>query len=193
LVRLVADLLALARADAGVPLRRRPVEVDRVLLEAFQQVRHLMDGKRLSLATLEPALVEGDPDQLKQLLLALVDNALKYTPVDGSVTLGLRRRDGNAEVTVRDTGIGIAPHDLPHVFERFYRADPARGRDAGGTGLGLAIARWIAEQHGGEITLASAPGHGTTATVRLPLVASAPAPPVDGSAVAPGPGSPEVL
>jgi signal transduction histidine kinase len=169
LVRLVADLLALARADTGAPLRRRPVELDRVLLEAFQQVRHLAGGRQLSIATLEPALVEGDPDQLKQLLLALVDNALKYTPADGQVTLGLHRSDGMAEVIVRDSGIGIAPHDLPHVFERFYRADPARGRDPGGTGLGLSIAQWIAQQHGGEIVLASTPAKGTTATVRLPL------------------------
>jgi signal transduction histidine kinase len=169
LVRLVADLLALARADAGTPLPRRPVELDRALLDAFRQARHLADGKNLSMATLEPVLVEGDPDQLKQLLLALVDNALKYTPAGGEVALGLRRRDGRAEVSVRDTGMGIAPADLPHVFERFYRADPARGRDPGGTGLGLSIAQWIAAQHGGEITLTSQPGRGTTATVRLPL------------------------
>ena len=170
LVRLVADLLALARADAGAPLRRRPVELDRVLLDAFQQVRHLADGKRLTVAALEPVTVEGDADQLKQLVLALVDNALKYTPSAGQVALGLGKRDGAAELTVRDTGIGIQAEDLPRVFERFYRADPARGRDPGGTGLGLSIARWITDQHGGEIVLSSRPGHGTTATVRLPLV-----------------------
>jgi signal transduction histidine kinase len=168
LARLVADLLALARADAGMPARRRPVELDRVLLDAFGQVRHLAAGKAVALDTLEPAIVDGDPDQLKQLLLALIDNAIKYTPPDGRVTLRLRRVAGTAEVSVRDTGIGISPEALPHVFERFYRADPARQRDPGGTGLGLAIARWIVEQHGGTVALASQPGKGTTATVRLP-------------------------
>jgi signal transduction histidine kinase len=168
LARLVADLLALARADAGMPVRRRPVELDRVLLDAFGQVRHLADGKAVALDALEPAIVNGDPDQLKQLLLALIDNAIKYTPPGGSVTLRLRRVADTAEVSVQDTGIGISPEALPHVFERFYRADPARQRDPGGTGLGLAIARWIAEQHGGTVVLESQPGKGTTATVRLP-------------------------
>jgi two-component system OmpR family sensor kinase len=174
LVRLVADLLALARADAGTPLRRRPVELDRVLMDGFGRVRHLADGKRVTTATLEPALVEGDPEQLRQLLLALIENAVKYTPPGGRITLGLCRRGGAAEVTVRDTGIGIGPEDLPHVFERFYRAAPARRGDPGGTGLGLAIAREIAEQHGGTVSLASRPGRGTTATVRLPLVPPVP-------------------
>jgi signal transduction histidine kinase len=169
LVRLVADLLALARADAGATLRRHPVELDRAVLDAFGAARQMADGRDLTLGELEPVLVEGDPDQLKQLLLALLDNALKYTPPSGRVSLGLRRAGPVAEVTVRDTGIGIGAEDLPHVFERFYRADPARNRDPGGTGLGLAIARWIAEQHGGTLALSSEPGRGTTATVRLPL------------------------
>jgi two-component system, OmpR family, sensor kinase len=171
LAQLVADLLALARADAGVALRRQPVELDRVALETFGAARHLAHGQRLEIGTLEPAVVEGDPDRLKQLLLILLDNALKYTPPDGTVTLALSR-DGPGPtpivLTVRDTGVGIPPDALPRVFERFYRADPARGRDPGGTGLGLPIARWIAEQHGGEIALCSQPGAGTVATVRLP-------------------------
>jgi signal transduction histidine kinase len=127
----------------------------------------------VTLATLEPVLVDGDPDQLRQLLLALLDNAVKYTPPGGRVTLGLRRADGIAEVTVQDSGIGISEEDLPHVFERFYRADRARRRDPGGTGLGLASARWIAEEHGGAVSLASEPGRGTTATVRLPAIPEA--------------------
>ena len=122
----------------------------------------------------EPAQVVGDEDRLKQLLLILLDNALKYSPPDGRVTLGLRRDDAQAEVLVRDTGIGIAASDLPHVFERFYRADPARNRDSGGTGLGLPIARWIARQHGGDVIIESEPGHGTTATIRLPILAPDP-------------------
>ncbi|MBI2320723.1 MAG: HAMP domain-containing protein [Chloroflexi bacterium] len=174
LARLVADLLALARADAGLPIRRQRVELDRMLLEALAEARHLARGQRIEIEHLELALVEGDPDRLKQLFLIVLDNALKYTPPSGTVTLGLRRYDATAEVTVRDTGIGIAPEHLPHVFERFYRADPARARDPGGTGLGLPIARWIVEQHHGEISLSSAPGRGTTAVVRLSVSTSAP-------------------
>ncbi len=169
LARLVADLLALARADAGLPLRRWRVELDRVLLEAFAEARPLARGQRLEVGRLEPLQVTGDPDRLKQLVLILLDNAIKYTPDGGQVTLELRRNGTSAEIVVRDTGIGIAPEDLPHVFDRFYRADPARRRDPGGTGLGLPIARWVAEQHGGQITLTSRPGRGTTVYVRLPL------------------------
>ncbi len=168
LVRLVADLLALARADAGLPLRRWRVELDRVLLDAFAEARPLARGQRLEIGQLEPVQITGDPDRLKQLVLILVDNAIKYTPSGGRVTLELRRNDTSAAILVHDTGIGIASEDLPHVFDRFYRADPARSRDPGGTGLGLPIARWITEQHGGQITLASRPGEGTTVHVHLP-------------------------
>jgi signal transduction histidine kinase len=169
LSRLVADLLVLARADAGVSLKCCPVDLDAVVLEAYREARHLSQGQALTLDPFEPARVEGDEDRLKQLLLILLDNALKYTPSTGHVTLGLHRRETAAELVVRDTGVGIAPEDVPLVFERFYRADPARSRDPGGTGLGLPIARWIVEQHEGEIKLESEPGQGTTATVRLPL------------------------
>jgi signal transduction histidine kinase len=169
LVRLVADLLALARADAGVPLASRLVELDRIVMDAFQQVRHQLAGQHMRVTEIEPVLVRGDPDRLKELLLILLDNALKYTPRSGEVSVRLKRRDGRAEVTVQDAGIGIAPSDLPRVFERFYRADPARTRDPSSTGLGLSIAKWIVDQHGGSIALASEPGRGTTATVCLPL------------------------
>jgi signal transduction histidine kinase len=104
------------------------------------------------------------------LLLILLDNALKYTPAGGRVTLGLRRCGTAVEILVQDTGVGIGAEDLPHVFERFYRADPARSRDAGGSGLGLPIAHSIAEQHGGTINLISQAGQGTTALVRLPAL-----------------------
>ncbi len=169
LAALVADLLALARADAGVTLRRQRVELDRVALDALSEARHLARGQQLEVAALEPAVVTGDPDRLKQLVLILLDNALKYTPATGCVTLSLHHVGAGVMLTVRDTGIGISADDLPHVFERFYRADPARTRDTGGTGLGLPIAQWIAAQHGGAVTLTSAVGQGTTATVALPV------------------------
>jgi signal transduction histidine kinase len=169
LARLVADLLALARADAGTTLRREDVELDRVLMDVVGDARHLVAGQRLEIGTLEPCLIRGDRDRMKQLFLILVDNAIKYTPAPGSVSVSLRRDPNGAVFEVRDTGIGIPAADLPRVFERFYRADPARSRDPGGTGLGLAIAHWIATQHEGTIELTSTPGHGTTATVRLPV------------------------
>ena len=168
LTRLVADLLALARADAGVAIKHTPVELDAVVLDVFRSARQLAHGQHLQLDPFAPASVQGDEDRLKQVLLILVDNSLKYTPANGSVTIGLRQQNTTTQIIVADTGPGIAPEDLPHVFERFYRADPARSRDPGGTGLGLPIARWIVEQHGGSLTLESAPGQGTTAIVTLP-------------------------
>jgi signal transduction histidine kinase len=169
LSRLVADLLALARADAGSMLKRCPLDLDPIMLEAFREGRHLVQGQTMVLDPFAPAMVEGNEDKLKQLLVILLDNAIKYTPADGQITIGLQREAIDAVITVRDTGIGIPPEDLPHVFERFYRADPARSHDPGGMGLGLAIARWIVEQHEGTITLESTPGEGTMALVRIPL------------------------
>jgi two-component system, OmpR family, sensor kinase len=169
LSRLVADLLALARADAGATLAQRPVDMDAIVIDTFHTARQLACGQSLSLEPFEPARVLGDEDRLRQVIIVLLDNALKYTPADGQVHLGLQVCGAQAEILVRDTGIGIPESDLPHVFERFYRADPARSRDSGGIGLGLAIARWIVEQHGGSITLDSTLDQGTTARVRLPL------------------------
>jgi two-component system, OmpR family, sensor kinase len=170
LAQLVADLLALARADSGITLRKQPVEIDAIVFEVLAQARHLAKGQRLEIGRLEPGIVEGDPDRLRQLLLILLDNALKYTPPTGEVTLSLERNGTRAGLVVKDTGVGIPPQDLPRVFERFYRADAGRARDPGGTGLGLPIARWIAEQHGGTISLESTLGRGTTASVLLPLM-----------------------
>jgi signal transduction histidine kinase len=169
LSRLVADLLALARADAGVSLKRQRVELDRVVLDVLKEVRLLARGPGIDIGELEPVIVEGDADRLKQLVLILVDNALKYTPPSGHVSLRLRREGASAEVMVNDSGVGISSADLPHVFERFFRADTARALDPSGTGLGLSIAAWIARQHGGEVTLASEAGKGTVATFQLPV------------------------
>ncbi len=171
LSRLVADLLALARADAGLQLQQHPVDLDALVLESFHSARRLARGQQLRLDPFEPLQVCGNADRLRQLLLILLDNALKYTPDTGQVTLGLQRCADQAAIIVSDTGIGISDNDLPHVFERFYRADPARSRDPAGTGLGLPIAHWIVAQHGGSITLDSRPGCGTTIAIRLPLLA----------------------
>lgn len=169
MTRLVRDLLVLARADAGVPIRHDVVELDRVLLEVIGETRHLAHGKRVEVTALDPVFVRGDEDRLKQLLLNLCENAIKYTPDGGRVSVAIRRDAGDAIITVADSGIGISANDLAHVFERFYRADPARTRDPGGSGLGLSIAQWVAAEHGGKVELASRPGAGTTARVRIPL------------------------
>lgn len=176
LTRLVADLLALARADAGIPLRSSVVDLDTVVLEVFGNARQFARGQTLSLDALEPIQIRGDEDRLKQLLLILLDNALKYTSAGGAVVVELCRVGNEAEVIVRDTGMGIPQKDLSHVFDRFYRADPARGRDPGGTGLGLPIAQWIVSQHGGRIAIASHVGIGTTVTVHLPTISAEHAP-----------------
>jgi two-component system, OmpR family, sensor kinase len=170
LSRLVNDLLILARADAGQELELRPVELDSLVLDAHRQVQGLADGVAVRLEHLEPVVVQGDQDSLRQLVLILLDNALRYTRPGGHVSLGLRSEAPWAVVEVKDTGMGIRPEDLPHIFERFWRADAARSRDGGGTGLGLAIAKWIVDRQGGEVLVTSTPGVGSCFAVRLPLV-----------------------
>jgi signal transduction histidine kinase len=127
----------------------------------------MADGVRVELGHEDRALVLGDRDRLHQLLLNLVDNAIKYTPAGGTVRLSLYRREDWVQVSVADTGVGIAKEDLPHIFERFYRSDRARSRQTGGTGLGLSIAKWIAEAHGGHLTVESELGVGSTFTLWL--------------------------
>lgn len=186
---LVNDLLLLARVDAAasgtyglregwlddqLKGRREPVELDRLAMDIFRQGRAQLQARRkdlhLSVANLEPVTVQGDPGQLRQLALILLDNAIKYTPAGGKVRISVSRNGRRAAFSVADTGIGIAPEVRPHIFERFYRADQARDRDQHGSGLGLAIAKWIAESHGGEIAVHSVPSQGTTFTILLPAI-----------------------
>lgn len=172
LSRLVADLLALARADAGIEVEHAKVDLDAIVLHAFRAAQPLVHGQTLVLDPFEPAVIWGDTDRLEQLLLILLDNGLKYTPAGGTVTVGLRTHASSVELLVRDTGIGIAEEDIPHIFERFYRADRARRRDPGGTGLGLSVAQWIVEQHNAMLTVQSTLGQGTLITVQFPGVSS---------------------
>jgi signal transduction histidine kinase len=171
--RLVADLLLLARMDAGVELDMAPVELDTLVLDVYRQAQVMSDGAEVRLGHEDQAIIQGDADRLRQLLLNLVDNALKYTPAGGRVTLSLHRVEGGVQLVVADTGVGIPSQDLrpgpsgvPLIFERFYRADPARSR--GGTGLGLSIVHWIVRAHGGRIEVESGEGKGSTFTVWLP-------------------------
>jgi two-component system OmpR family sensor kinase len=172
--RLVDDLLTLARADAGQEPGRARLSLDALLLEVYHQQRPLAGRVRLSLGEFEPVEIDGDADRLKQLLLNLVDNALRHTPAGGTVTLDLIHGEREAIIRVRDTGPGISAEHLPRIFERFYRIDSARSREMGGTGLGLAISQEIAEAHGGRIEVESTVGVGTTFTVVLPSPNPAP-------------------
>lgn len=171
LSRLVDHLLTLARAEAGQPLVKEPVALAEVLDEAARQGRRLTEGRRFEVAGLERAegcTVLGQRDYLVQLLLILLENAGKYTPPGGRVQLQVTTDGAAAQITVADDGPGIDPRHLEQIFERFYRAPGATGTD--GTGLGLAIGRWIAAEHGGRLTVRSAPGQGSRFTVHLPLV-----------------------
>ncbi len=168
--RLLGDLLLLARADTGgLPLRHLPVELDNVLFEVYRQVSRIEKPVAVELTDVDQAIILGDEDRLKQLLLNLVDNGIKYTPPGGVVRLSLAKANGWAQLTVSDTGVGIPAEDLPHIFDRFYRVDKARSRAQGGSGLGLAIAKWIVQAHGGGIGVESTPGQGTTFRINLPL------------------------
>ncbi|MDX2004718.1 MAG: chemotaxis protein CheB [Meiothermus sp.] len=169
LSQLANDLLSLARGDAGDKLHLEALDLAPLLAKTVQEAQRLNDGRILETGVLEACAVQGDRGRLRQLALILLDNALKYTPKGGRVTLSLRATHEWAELSVTDTGAGIAGEDLERVFERFFRTDASRSRETGGTGLGLPIARWIAEQHGGKVWLESKLGKGTTAVVRLPL------------------------
>jgi two-component system, OmpR family, sensor kinase len=174
MTRLVNDLLLLARADVGsLPIAQEVVALDTVLLDVFRQVKTLGGDVAVRLQEVDQVQVLGDADRLKQLILNLVDNAVKYTPAGGEVFVSLTKNGRSAHLTVRDTGIGIPEEDIPFVFDRFYRVDKARTRAHGGSGLGLSIARWIVEIHDGEIEVTSKVGEGSTFTVQLPLYPSA--------------------
>lgn len=172
LTRLVQDLLTLARSDSNtVPIQMAPVELAEVVqhvADLFEPVAE-MNEKTLSVDNGAYVTVEGDYDRLAQLIVILVDNAFKYTGTGGHVTISTSVQKNRVLLSVADNGPGIDAADLPHVFERFYRADKARARgDDQGTGLGLSIAQWIAQAHHGKIQIDSTAGQGTTVTVNLP-------------------------
>lgn len=170
---LLENLLFLARVDSGrAQSRRDRIDLTASLRDACEQIRVLAVAKDVRFRANipeRPTHVVGDAAAIRRLFLVLLDNAIKYTHSGGTVEVALERRNGLATVEVRDTGIGISEADLPHVFERFYRADKARSRDQGGTGLGLAIALSIAEWHHGEIHVQSELGHGSTFRAQLPI------------------------
>ena len=177
LSRIVEDLFLLARQPLNTPaaFNKERLSLNEAVRDCARaaQVLAVRKGIRLKLESdLPPIVLNGDEELIKRMLLNLLDNAVKYTPEGGEISLAIARQNGNAEIVVRDTGIGIPASDQTRVFHRFFRVDKARARAHGGAGLGLSIARWIAELHGGAISVASKPGEGSTFTVLLPLKAA---------------------
>lgn len=172
MTRLVNDLLLLARADYGeLTLELEPIDLDTIVSEVYREARVLAKDRdiKVTIGDFEPARVNGNADRVKQLLLNLVSNALKFTPDGGRIILNLRQEEDEAVLEVQDTGIGISPEDQKRIFDRFYQAEPSRARRTGeGAGLGLSIAKWIVDAHKGKIGVRSEPGKGTTFIIRLP-------------------------
>jgi heavy metal sensor kinase len=170
--RLIEDLLLLARADAGLPaLALDRMELTPLVLDVCEQGQILAQERQLEISTEapeQPVYVDANDPALRRLLLLLVDNAVKYTPAGGRITVSVALDASGPTVTVRDTGIGIPGAALPHVFERFYRVDESRNREAGGAGLGLSIAQWIAERHHARLEAESVEGSGSAFRVRFP-------------------------
>jgi signal transduction histidine kinase len=169
---LVEGLLTLARGDAGAPLELTTGDLSVVAADAVKAARAAAGDKvAVEYAPIEePVEASFDRTRVRQVATILLDNAVKYTPEGGNVVVSVGRENGWARLEVSDTGIGIPEQELPLVFERFHRADPARaqGSPHGGAGLGLSIARQIARAHGGEIEAQSEPGEGSTFVLRIP-------------------------
>jgi signal transduction histidine kinase len=166
--KLVEELLLLSRLDAGrLPVECRPIAVSELLADVQRQIGRLADEQGVRLcADAVSGIVLADPTHLRQVLLIVLDNALRHTPPGGNVRLEAHAHGRHVEITIADTGSGITPKDLSHVFERFYRADSARGNT--GSGLGLSIAKGLVDAQHGQIGIVSQPGQGTRVTLKLP-------------------------
>jgi signal transduction histidine kinase len=173
LKRIVQEMFLLAQGDAGAFAPTvSSFYLDELIQEAVRAARIIGDplGVRVVVEGLEEAPISGDEGLIRQMLLGLLDNAIRHTPAGGRVTVELVREEGTWRVEVADTGTGIPAEDQPYIFDRFYRANKARTRAAGGAGLGLSIARWIATLHKGTLGLTASGAEGTVFTVRLPGV-----------------------
>lgn len=171
LSRIVDDLRTISLAEAGgLELRREPTEVASTLRRVAEgfRARAEASGVGIEVEAPEAVVVDADPEKLRQVLGSLVDNALRYTPANGHITLAASTTPGGIRFDVRDSGAGVATEDLPHVFERFYQADPSRDRARGSSGLGLAIVKALAEAHGGTVGVENTPPGGADFWIRLP-------------------------
>src|SRR5437867_6249212 len=175
LAKIVESLLTISRLEAG-EARVQPVRLDFAELTrtTADQMKLLAEEKHIAMTCdgTNPVEVDADPSRLKQVIVNLLDNAIKYTPQGGNIGISITRRDDHADLEIADSGLGISSVDLPHIFDRFYRADKARSRQQGGTGLGLSIVRSICQAHGGRVTVNSAEGRGSLFRVELPVSTS---------------------
>lgn len=172
LTNIVKDLLFLAKADNGKTLLNfEEIQLDTICEDTTKQIEFLAREKKIQIETLidRDIIIKADADKIKQVLLNLLDNGIKYNKEKGKVSLVVSKKENYAEIKISDTGIGIPPEDIPHIFERFYRVDRARTREIGGSGLGLAIVKWIVDAHNGTITVTSIKSEGTTFTLLLPV------------------------
>lgn len=168
--RLVNDLLSLARADAGLQIDKKPLVLLNLVEDVVRNASHLTksaEWKTGDLSPLEGAVIDGDSDYIRQLLFIFIENAFKYTP-EGFVIIDALRTEDQVGIRISDTGIGLDKEEVPHIFQRFYRADPSRGQTSG-TGLGLAIAKWIIDEHNGSIEVLTRKGEGSSFVIWLPL------------------------
>ena len=167
--------MVLARGDADRNrMNTEDLDLKAMISEVYEESRMIYPEHEWKLDADKPVPARGDTDMLKQAARILVDNAAKYSGADTRITLRAYEKDGDACFEVQDNGIGIPAGALPHIFDRFYRADPARSRATGGTGLGLSIAQWIVEKHGGYFNVFSREEIGTRISVLLPAAAKAP-------------------
>jgi two-component system, OmpR family, sensor kinase len=172
LTKIVENLLAISRLEAGDARKQRErLDFAELARNTADQMRLLAEEKHIHLDCngAEAVEVDADPARLKQVVVNLLDNAIKYTPESGRVSISVMKQDGRAVFEIADTGIGISPDDLPHIFDRFYRADKARSRQMGGTGLGLSIVRSICLAHEGQVKVESIEGQGSVFHIQLPL------------------------
>jgi signal transduction histidine kinase len=172
LTRLIDQILTLARAEAGqIRLTSERVNLSDLAASLVEQLAPIAEARSIDLSTerRDAVVVDGDPGWLQRLLLNLLDNAIKFTNANGRVVIRVFRERDSARIDVQDSGIGLAPDDVPRVFERFFRADPARSSAIEGSGLGLSLVQWIAAQHRGSVTVESRLGEGATFTVTLPV------------------------
>lgn len=176
LSNLVGQMLTLARSDAETDaFEMAYVDLAEIALDTAREMRLLADPKQITIESISNGTVgvQGDETRLRELVAILLDNSIKYSDAGSSVKVAVGSSGGRAHLTVSDTGRGIPASALPHIFDRFYRADKARSREMGGTGLGLSIARWIVNAHEGELRIDSAEGSGTTVSVHLPIAGAA--------------------
>ena len=167
--------ISAARGDSGrQQLTPEAMDLSTLVVELLGEYRMIDDAHEWKQGALAGAPVLADPALIKQAARVLIDNAVRYTPADGSIRLSAGAADGDAWLEIQDSGIGISEEDVPRIFDRFFRADPARARQSGGTGLGLSIARWIVERHDGHFEVVSRPGFGTRIRMVLPRAAALP-------------------